>query len=311
MTDHAAVETGTPKVEPRHSPDKPRASWLVRLLREPMTHFLVLGAALFYLHAYLQGDDSPTEQQIVVTAGKVEHLAALFVRTWQRPPTATELHGLVDDYVLEEVAYREGKAMGLDQNDTILRRRIRQKLDFVAEDLSTHIEPTTTDLEGYLKQHADKFRKAPRLTFRQVYFDLDRHTEDLEATVSSVIAKLRRDASIDASEQGDRTLLEFRYADVSQTEIAGLFGEHFSREVVAFEPGVWDGPVPSAYGVHLVVVDDLQPGRQPELDEVRRDVLREWRHTSREELTTKFYQELLKKYEVVVEWPQFASEEEP
>ena len=120
------------------------STWFVRLMREPLLHFLLLGGLLFALYGYVSGSQGEVadEQAIVVPAGKIEHLVALFTRTWQRPPTREELNGLVDDYVREEAAYREGLALGLDRNDTIIRRRIRQKLDFVAQDIADALEPT-------------------------------------------------------------------------------------------------------------------------------------------------------------------------
>lgn len=129
------------------------ASWITSILSEPLLHFLLIGALLFGGYTYLQNDTRSTPQNFVVSAGKIEHLASLFSRTWQRPPTRIELDGLIDDYVREEIAYREGMKMGLDEDDTIIRRRIRQKLDFIADDLGSQIEPTEEQLTTFLNEH--------------------------------------------------------------------------------------------------------------------------------------------------------------
>ena len=282
----------------------------MHMLREPLLHFLCLGAGFFGLYGYLNDDDfaPKSSEQIVVSEAKIEHLAALFSRTWQRPPTRQELEGLVDDYVREEAAYREGTAMGLDRNDTIIRRRIRQKLDFVADDLASKLEPTDEDLERYFQQHADDFRVDSRFTFQHVFFDPGKHSEDLVQVVNDLVMRLREDQSIDAQKLGDRTLLEYRYADVSEREIANLFGVRFATALKDLETGAWQGPVESSYGVHVVFVEDFLPGSLPELDLVSDSVRREWEHARRQELTEKYYQGLIDKYEVVIQWPNTEAE---
>lgn len=272
-------------------------------------HFLVLGAALFAVYSYWSSDEELDDQAIVVSAGKIEHLAALFTRTWQRPPTREELEGLIDDYIREEAAYREGTAIGLDRNDTIIRRRIRQKLDFVAGDLA-QIEPTDEDLQEHLDEHPDEFRQPSSFTFRQIYLDPSRHESDVSELANDLIAALRTDPTIDARQQGDRTLLEFRYAEVSERDVAGLFGEEFAAALGRIDPGRWQGPIESAYGVHAVIIDQVQLGGPAELDDVRDAVRREWEHDHRQRVLENYYQALLEQYHVVIEWPNTSGEVE-
>ena len=286
------------------SSDRAPTSWWMGALREPLLHFLLLGAALFAAYSFWSSDEIPREQAIVVSAGKIEHLVALFTRTWQRPPTQEELEGLINDYIREEAAYREGTAIGLHRNDTIIRRRIRQKLDFVAGDLATQVEPTDEELQAYLDEHSGEFRLESTFTFRQVYFDPDRHDADLSEVVNDLVAALRDDPTIDAVKQGDRTLLEFRYADVSGRGVASLLGAEFAAALGRIDPGMWQGPIESGYGVHAVIVDEFQAGRLPELKEVRTAVLREWEHDRRQQVMENYYQGLVDKYDVVIEWPE-------
>lgn len=278
------------------------------LLREPLVHFVLLGAAIFLLHARLSGEAVPGEGQIVVSPGTVEHLAALFGRTWQRPPTRQELEGLVDDYVREEVAYREGVKLGLDQDDTIIRRRIRQKLDFVADDLAAPTAATDAELAAYLAEHPDAYRLDANISFRHVFVDPARPGGNAAEEAARLLQTLRSDASAAWHELGDRTLLEPQYEQVARRIVVDVFGEQFAAALFAAETQTWQGPVTSQYGEHLVCVDAKTPGRMPELKEVRDAVLRDWEHQRRVELTEQFYQGLLDRYEVLVQWPTQAQD---
>lgn len=295
-------------------PSSRRQSILIRgivvAIQEPLVHFLLLGAAVFFIHARYRAEPRVGEEQIVVSAGKIEHLAAIFSRTWQRPPTRAELEGLIDDYVREEVAYREGKQLGLDQDDTIIRRRIRQKLDFVAEDLANEFEPSEEELLAYFDQHRQEYRVDPKLSFRHVFFNPELHPDSLEQDAAELLDELRSDPQIAAEELGDRTLLEYRYDDVSQADIVNLLGREFASAAVALAPGSWHGPIPSAYGYHLVFIEDREPGRVPKFAAVRQNVLLEWQHQHRQKLTEDFYQGLLKKYSIVIDWPQVIAEDD-
>ena len=135
-----------------------------RILREPLVHFLVLGAALFAAFQLAGDRGEATQGKIVITSGKIEHMVTGFSRTWRRPPTAKELDGLVEDYLREEVFYREALALGLDKDDTIVRRRMRQKLEFLAGDATSIVAPTDLELQAWLERHGQVPRRAdPRL----------------------------------------------------------------------------------------------------------------------------------------------------
>jgi hypothetical protein len=280
-----------------------------RAVREPLLHFLLLGAALFAVFSFLRDDGAASQDQIVVSAGKIEHMAALFARTWQRPATREELDGLLNDFIREEAAYREGLALGLDRDDTVIRRRIRQKIDFIAQDLAIQVEPTDAELSDYLAAHPDKFRTEPRLSFRQVYVNPEQRRDGLDADVRDLMMTLNADATINASGLGDRIQLEPGYADVSPRDIANLFGTQFAAAIVDLEPGTWQGPIPSGYGVHLVIVDERRDGRVPTLDAVRDAVRREWENARRQEMIKQFYRKLLEKYEIIIERPKAGTQE--
>ncbi len=273
------------------------------LLREPLIHFLLIGAGLFLLFGLTQESGSDAPNRIVVSPSQVEQLAARFKSTWIRPPTEAELAGLIEGYVRDEVYYREALAMGLDQNDPQVRQRMRMKLEFLLEDLTAADAPNDEELNAYLRLHPDKFRVEPQVSFRQLYLDPDKH-RDLEAAAQSMLARLHGGASPEST--GDPTLLQHEYRAATQSDIARSFGQAFARELVALEPGAWTGPLYSGLGGHLVLVTDREEGRLPELDEVRPQVEREYRAQRRQVLKDVAYQKLREGYEVVIAPPATA-----
>jgi hypothetical protein len=279
----------------------------MKLLREPLVHFLLLGGVLFGVFALVGDRGSERASHIVVTPGHLEHLMVSFTRTWQRPPTAQELAGLIDDYIREEVLYREAVAMGLDRDDTIVRRRLRQKLEFVAEDVAAQAEPSEDDLRAYLQAHPEAFAIEPCFTFRQVYLDPLRRGAHLARDIDRLRAELRHlDNTADLAELGDGVLLAHRFDNVSATEVRTIFGDTFAAGLTALTPGQWQGPVPSGYGVHLVYVSDRTAGRIPELAEVREAVRRAWANSRRLDANETLYRTLLRRYTVTIERPQAA-----
>lgn len=271
----------------------------MKMLKEPLVHFLLIGAALFVLYA-LVGDDSDQPDQIVVTQAKVDHLIELWVRTRQRPPTQQELSGLVDDYIIEEVLYREAKAMGLDEGDTIIRRRLRQKMEFIAEDLAALSEPSDQDLQLYLDEHPDAFALDARISFEHIFFNEDRRGE---STFDDAVQARGQIAAglLDPAEAGDGIPLPFELEASSTREVASMFGPQFADEMLTLPLGEWSGPVPSGYGLHLVHIKSMEAGRTPELAEVRDAVLREWSSEQRAKMREDFYNEFRSRYEIVIE----------
>ncbi len=275
-----------------------------RFLREPLLHFIFLGILLFARDALLRERETGGGD-IVVSEGRIENLAALFTKTWQPPPTAQELRGLVDDYVLEEALYREGVALGVDQNDTIIRRRVRQKMEFVVDDVVELAEPTEAELEAWLAEHPQSYARPARFTFRQVYLNPDRRGDALRADAERVLAVLRSTGGTsDPRELGDGSLLDHAYADSAADVVARSFGHAFADQLAELPTGEWSGPVESAFGLHLVFVDASTEGRLPALAEVRAAVARDWSYAQREEASKGFYEEVLARYRVTIEWPQ-------
>jgi hypothetical protein len=272
------------------------------LLKEPLVHFLVLGVLFFAGYELMSRREEPEAGRIVVTQGKIENLQASFSRVWQRQPTPSEMDGLIQDYIREEVLAREAMTLGLDRDDTVIRRRLRQKMEFIANDLAAPVEPTEAVLEEFLAKHPDLFRVEPRFSFRQVYLSAKQRGGWLQRDAAQLLAELNQPgATADFRTLGDATMLNPELADVPGSEVTRQFGEEFTRQLEELPTGRWHGPVISGYGVHLVFVEKQTPGRMPELADVREQVTREWADTRRREDNERFYQELLRRYAVTIE----------
>ena len=286
---------------------------MMKLLREPLVHFLLLGTGLFLLFSIVGDSEESRIDRIDVSTGQVEQLIEGWTRTWQRPPTDEELEGLIEDYIREEVYYREALAMGLDRDDTIVRRRLRQKLEFFTDDLVAAVDPTEEELKAYLNENADAFRVPSRVSFQQIYFNRDRRGDQAMRDAESLLARLHGASShIDTAALGDSLMLPGDYELISEDEIVRQMGSQFAAALTDIPVGRWAGPVESAYGLHLVLIRERQPGSLPALAEVREAVEREWRNARRKEANEAFYRGLRDRYEVSIERPEPGDgEEEP
>ena len=284
----------------------PRHSTLGRFLREPLLHFLLLGAVIFGAFKFIYRETIEAGK-ILITQGRIESLEVAFSRTWRRPPTASELEGLVRDYLREEVFAREAVALGLDKDDTIIRRRLRQKLEFVSEDVAAHAEPTDEQLRAYLKEHADAFRGDRRFAFRQVYLNPQQRGANLDRDAVQMLAQLRRSGSkADIATLGDSRMLENEFKALPARELGKQFGEKFAATLGEMAVGQWQGPIESGFGVHLVLMTERTDGSMPALEDVRAAVRREWINARRLEANEKFYRTLLQRYTVTIERPEVA-----
>jgi hypothetical protein len=278
-----------------------------RLWNEPLMHFLLLGAALFAAHALLSRNVEADPEGIVVTRGQIEHLATSFARVWQRPPTAPELKGLIDDHVQEEILSREAVKLGLDKNDTVIRRRLRQKMEFIAEDFAVTIEPTQADLEAYYRDHAADFHRESRFTFRHVFLSDDRG-DRLGADAVAMLEVLRAGGPRgEPAVLGDPTLLPAEIDGESRSSVAAQFGDGFATDIGMASVGTWSGPFRSSYGTHLVLMTKQTEGFLPPFDEVRDRVKMELLAARRKQMNKDFLDALLDKYDIRVEWPKDAS----
>ena len=269
-----------------------------KLFREPLVHFAAIGAALFVLYGSVNNSGlASTDNRIVVSAGRIDQLVSIFQKTWQRPPTAEELKGLIDDFVLEEVYYRQAVAMGIDRNDAVIRRRLRQKFEFLTDDMAAAISPTDKDLTAYIATNQQQFKKDTTYTFSQVY--INPGEADADKLITDTLERLRNG---DMGPQGSG-LLPAYFESTSARVVNGSFGAGFSEILDGLETGQWTGPVESGLGMHLILLQDRVPGFVPELADIRPIVEREWANEKRIGTRQTINETLLANYNVVIEWP--------
>ena len=273
-----------------------------RILREPLLHFLLLGTVIFAAYGFVSKRGSNEPGKIVISEGQIAAMAEGFARTWRRPPTREEIEGLIKDRVQEEVYCREAMALGLDNEDTVIRRRLRQKMEFLTDDVAALAEPSDEELSTYLKAHAETFGVQRQFTFSQVYLNPERHGENLARDTAQLLTQLQEAGDeADPSQRGDSFLLEHKFQSLPASEVVKQFGEKFAAKLSEVLSGQWQGPLESGYGLHLVWISERTEGRLPELAEVRDAVRREWANTRRLEANEKVYRELLKRYVVTIE----------
>ena len=269
-----------------------------KIIREPLVHFALVGAALFVLYGLVNDSGSAgADNQIVVSAGRIEQLVAIFHKTWQRSPTAEELKNLIDDYILEEVYFRQAVAMGIDRNDAVIRRRLRQKYEFLTDDMAAALSPTDAQLTAYVEANQQAFWKDASYTFSQVF--VDPKQTDNDRLVSDTLAKLRNG---EMRPEGFG-LLPVDFEAAPARVIDGTFGSGFSQSLDELETGQWTGPVQSGFGVHLILLQERVPGFVPELAEIRPIAEREWANEKRIQTRDTINQQLLSGYDVTIEWP--------
>ncbi len=267
------------------------------LLRQPFLHFAVLGAVLFALHQWVA--PRPREQ-IVVSSSLVERLRQDHLRRTGAVPTAEEEAALVQHYVDDEVLIREAVALGLDRGDVIVRRRLAQKMEFLLD--SEAAPAQDADLRRYLQSHRQRYAIPPRVSLRHVFVSSERHG----AESASVAVELRRRllAGEDASRLGDPFLRGGELPPRSEAELAAIFGDAFAARVMRLPVGEWSAPVPSSFGLHLVHIEEKQPPRLPELDDIRGAVQRDFEADRRAEVRSAALRRLRQRYRVRIEDPE-------
>jgi hypothetical protein len=278
-----------------------------RWLREPLLHFLVLGIALFVVDDYIRRGHGGVEpsKQIALTLDDLRQLDMYFESQWRRPPTPEEFHRLVENKVQEEVLYREALAMGLDKDDTIVKRRMAQKMQFLAEDVAAAHEPTTDELKTWFEKNVDKFALPSRATFRHLYFSFDRRGQRTHDDAVAALAKIagQPEDSKFAASLADPFMFQDYYGDRAPEQLAKEFGPTFALSVFQLQPGLWQGPVESGYGWHLVWIESIVPGHIPNFEEVEPDVKTAWLADQKEQAWRKAYETMRAKYIVLLPAP--------
>ena len=276
----------------------------MKLLGEPLLHFMFIGAVIYALYGlFAEPLVEETDKTIVVTAGEIEWMRVSWQKRWNRPPTEEEFDGLIQQYIKETVLYREALTMGLNKHDTVIRRRLAQKLEFLAKDLVALTPPTEAELLAYFAEHQARYQEPTLYTFNQVFFDPDKRgdttLDDAEMAKATLIAQ--GDAIEDAGALGDGLMLQNYYPQKDRAEIQKNLGSGFAETLITLTPGQWHGPVLSGFGVHLVYVNSIIEPPPPVFAAVRERVIADWSIDRGEELNDKFYANLREQYSIVIE----------
>ena len=281
-----------------------RLSLIKRCLRQPLLHFLVAGFALFVLYGGLHPSTvNQDPQRIEITPEVVQRIAISWLARWQRPASEQQLQGMIDEYVKEEILFREALKLGLDKDDTIIRRRLAQKMDFLAEDVASLREPAPGVLEAWYNQHQDQYAPPPLATFRHLFFAMDKRGSDARMQAQAALSGL----TDKNSGEGDAFMFKNAYTEQSQDQVARVFGSTFAISLFKQTPGSWVGPVESGFGWHLVWIDTLAKPPAPPFETVARQLKSDWLSEQRSASKRANFEALKARYEVVVMMPASTS----
>jgi len=269
-------------------------------IKEPLLHFLLLGALLFVVYkAANNGKDD--EFKIVIDDDKINHLSALWELQWKREPTSEEMNQLVDNYVREEIFYQEALRMNLDHNDEIVKRRLSQKMEFMANDLTKLIEPATEEnLKKYFDANKDKYVVPNSYSLKIITFSPANH-QDPKNKAKSVLEKVNSMNEVALVNQGDQLLLPAEFNQASKTEITRELGEEFYEALENKTLKKWIGPITSAYGEHLVFISEKKDAYVPEMESIAKQLKRDYEYNVETETKDNIYHDLKKKYKIVIE----------
>ncbi|THK36382.1 peptidyl-prolyl cis-trans isomerase [Ensifer sp. MPMI2T] len=276
----------------------------MKLFREPLLHFAVAGAGLFAIYAWLDpGSEAKPSGALEVRIGEGElrWVGETWARQWRREPSREELRGLLLDLLKEELLAREARELGLDKDDTVVRRRLAQKMTFLIEDTARIAQPTESELRAFYDAHRERFTRPGQRSFEHIFFDR-RKRSDAAADARQVLVKLSTsDALAPAADEGDRLLIESDVRDADRYAVAGQFGQAFADAVFALSRGEWSGPIESAFGLHLVRVYEATPGEARPFEDAKADVVERWSDEQRRAVQERYFAELFRKYDIVAD----------
>lgn len=279
---------------------------LQSILSNPLFQFFVAGVVIFGLYAWRGGSEDSIQDTISITRAEQNNLASLFEKTWRRPPTSEELKGLIDERLQQELLYREALALGLDQDDVVIRRRLAQKIEFIVDDMTAGRSPTDQELTEFLRQNSDRYAAEPMVTFRHVFLSAERRGPTLVEDAKRILAELRTGA--DPASFGDATLLPEEMHASPLSSVGRVFGTEFAAALNDAPAGNWVGPVRSGYGAHLVRIQEKRAGQPATLENARTQLERDWREAVRQRARAAYIATLKEKYSIVIESAQGSSE---
>lgn len=288
--------------EPASSGQPP--SRLKRWLREPLLHFLLIGLALFAGYRVLnpEANERDSSQRIVLTEDDLRQVEVAWLGQGRPSPTAEEMHRLIESKVREEILYREALALGLDKGDTIVKRRLAQKMEFLVEDLTGIRDPTTDALKNWFEKNRERFALPARLSFRHLYFSPDRHGTRVKEAAASAYEQLagKPADSLVSVTLPDSFMFQDSYRDRTLEQVANVFGVTFAEALFQLTPGSWQGPIESGFGWHVAWVESITPGRVPSFEELEHTIKSAWIEEQRAKSKRRAFDAIKARYEVVL-----------
>lgn len=266
------------------------------MLREPLLHFLIAGLAVFALSIWRGDAVDPDSRTITIGEDKVVQLSASWEQTWRRPPSQREMDAMIRDYIKEEIYYREARRLGLDEDDAVIRRRLRSKMEFLAGAEAESARPDDNVLRAWLQKYPSRFAPDAEYYLDQIYLGSE-NAGNAAATLKALAQ------GADWTKQGVAISLPKSLERAGRAEVEKRFGEDFAKSVAALSSGAWSGPVASGFGLHLVRVRDVRAPSIPKLADVRQIVENDWRAATYKDREAKAYQALLDGYKIRIAKP--------
>ena len=278
----------------------------MKILKEPLFQFLLIGLVIFVGYSIVNPGNWSGENKIIVDRGRIQSLTEGFSSIWNRPPTDSELKNLVDEFIVEEIYYRRALKMGLDKNDTVIRRRLRQKMEFIAVNEEKVPAPTDEELLEYISNKPEKFSSDAVYSFEQFYIRTDNPAQvSIEEQIQSLKEKLQAGEHVSVG----ASLFPRIFEAITAFNIDRTFGQGFADSMDSLPLNTWSGPLRSGYGLHLIKLTERRPGQILPLHEVRSEAEREWLYEKKQKLEDSYRQDLIGQYEIIIQWPGNSDEE--
>ncbi|WP_394172437.1 peptidyl-prolyl cis-trans isomerase [Thalassotalea litorea] len=272
---------------------------ITRLIKEPLTHFIVIAVGLFFAFDVMNDNEGDAQHVINVSSGRIEQLHQRFVKVWQRTPTQEEMASLIDNYVLDEIYAREARGLGLDVNDGVIRKRLRQKMEFMMQDITSAQPPAPEELARFFNENQKKYREPNTYSFQQVFMSNDTP----EKVVNMWVGQQQQRINKGLEPEGTSSLLPKSLQSQSLTIVARQFGNDFAQSLSVQPIEQWSGPISSGYGLHFIYISDVQHGSLPNLSQIEDSVLADWRYQKNLANQKSYEQDLLDRYQVNVNMP--------
>lgn len=272
---------------------------MTKLTREPLVHFIILGALLFAGHMLWQRHVSKADYTITVTADEMERQALIFASENRRQPTDEDLKALLFAHVEEQALMREAQRLGLGEDDTIIRRRLAQKMRFIIEDVAAPSVPSDADLKTWFETNIDKFKSPEGRSFSHIYLSPETRGKNIDTEAQAMLAQVNVNDS-DWESLGDPFMLKRDFKNLNAVEVTRLFGAAFKSGIFSAPQNSWQGPVESAFGLHLIRINNITPQSTPDFDSIRNDVAAAWQEQARRDANQEALKDVIRKYKIDV-----------